>query len=97
MKFLVLLLFGLFVVTLKAMEKEEMQEMFRTMSLDCKNQEEAKDEDVEIMAQGHFPNTTSGTCLMACLYEQFGVVSNKNGQITRTKTNNFLSGATEKI
>lgn len=74
MKFLPLLAFGLLVVMVKAVDKEEAKEMFRNMSQDCKEQEKAKDEDVETMVNGAYPDTKEGKCLVACMQTQFGIV-----------------------
>lgn len=71
-----LLAFGL-VVMVSAIDKEEAKEMFRNMSQECKEKEGAGDADVEMMINEKYPETNEGKCLMACMYEQFGVVSRK--------------------
>jgi metal-dependent amidase/aminoacylase/carboxypeptidase family protein len=73
--FQVIFLFvGLTIVSIQAMEKKEMQDMFRDMSQDCKEKEKASDADVETMIQENYPETKEGKCLVACMQEQFGVV-----------------------
>jgi metal-dependent amidase/aminoacylase/carboxypeptidase family protein len=74
MKFFVIFAIGLFIVVVKAMDKNEAKEMFRNMSQDCKEQEKASDADVETMVNENYPETTPGKCLVACMQETFGIV-----------------------
>lgn len=73
MKVCLILAVGLSIVM--AMDKEEAKDMFRNMSQDCKNQEKAGDPDVETMLNEKYPETKEGKCMVACMQEQFGVVS----------------------
>lgn len=75
MKICLLVAVGLSIVMVKAMDKEEAKEMFRNMSQDCKDQEKAGDSDVETMVNEKYPETKEGKCMVACMQEQFGVVS----------------------
>lgn len=77
MKLIQFLAIGLFVMVVKAMDKNEAKDMFRSMSQDCKEQEKANDADVEIMIDEKYPETKEGKCMVACMQEQFGVVSMK--------------------
>lgn len=72
----VLLFVGIAIVSVKAMNKTEIQGMFRDMSQDCKEKEKATDDDVEKMIEEKYPETKEGKCLVACMQEQFGVVRN---------------------
>lgn len=65
------------IVVVGAIDKKEAQDMFRNMSQDCKEKEGASDDDVEIMVAEKYPETMPGKCLVACMQEQFGVVSRK--------------------
>lgn len=75
MKFLPLLALGLFVVAVMAFDMEEAKGMFRNMSQECKDQEKASDDDVEEMVNQNYPSSKEGKCLVACMQETFGVVS----------------------
>lgn len=57
------------------MDKEEAKEMFRNMSQECKEQEKATNDDVETMVNEKYPDSKEGKCLMACMQEQFSIVS----------------------
>lgn len=77
MKFLLpFLAVGLILVLVESEEidREEAKEMFRNLSKDCKEQEKATDDDIEIMVNGTYPTSTEGKCLVACMQEQFGIV-----------------------
>lgn len=74
--YIAILLVGISISSVRAMNKTEMQQMFRDMSSDCKEKEKATDDDVEKMVQESYPDTKEGKCLVACMLEQFGVVSN---------------------
>lgn len=75
MRVCLVLAIGLFIVTVKAMDKEDAKEMFRNMSQDCKEQEKASDKDVDTMVDEKYPETREGKCMVACMQEQFGIVS----------------------
>lgn len=78
MKALPLLAFGLLTVMVSAMDKEEAKEMFINMSQDCKEKVGAKDDDVNMMVNEQYPDSKEGKCMMACMQEQFGLVSLKH-------------------
>jgi metal-dependent amidase/aminoacylase/carboxypeptidase family protein len=78
MKFLPLLAFGLLIATVTCMDKDEAKEMFRNMSQECKEQEKATDADVETMVNENYPDSKEGKCLVACMQETFGIVSETN-------------------
>jgi len=63
------------VATVRGMDKEEAKDMFRSMSEECREKEKASKDDVEVMVNEKYPDTKEGKCLMACMQEQFGVVS----------------------
>lgn len=75
MKGLLVLALSLLVATVYAMDKEEAKDMFRNMSQECKEKEKATDVDVETMVNEKYPESQEGKCLMACMQEQFGIVS----------------------
>lgn len=43
---------------------------------DCKDQEKATDDDVQMFLSQKKPQTKGGKCLIACIYEKKGGVSN---------------------
>lgn len=73
-KFLLLLAVSLLAVVVQGMDKEEAKNMFRDMAQDCKGQEKASDNDIEVMVNETYPETAEGKCLVACMQEQFGIV-----------------------
>lgn len=79
MRFHSLLAVGLFIISANAMDKEEAKDMFRSMSQECKDQEKATDADVETMVNENYPDSKEGKCLVACMQEQFGIVSIGSG------------------
>lgn len=79
MKLLPLLAFGL-VAVVNAMNKTEAQGMFRDMSQDCKDKEGASGDDIEEMVSGGYPSTRPGQCTMACMLDQFGIVSSSKAK-----------------
>lgn len=70
-----ILVASLAIASVRAMNKEEAKAMFRDMSQDCKETEKATDDDVETMINEKYPESKEGKCLVACMQEQFGVVS----------------------
>lgn len=74
MKLFSFLALCLIIGSVRAMDKKEAKEMFRGMSAECKEQENATDADVETMVNENYPETMPGKCLVACMQEQFGIV-----------------------
>lgn len=75
MKFLPFLAVGLLSVMVNAMDEEEAKEMLIGLSQDCKDKEKATDDDVKLMVGKKYPTSKEGKCMVACMQEQFGVVS----------------------
>lgn len=59
----------------KAFSSDERHRIFLTVAKHCKLQENATDADVEEMLKYEAPTTEEGSCLRACLFEMFGMVS----------------------
>lgn len=78
MKFLIIVSTVLMVNYVNAgMDKEQAQEMFKGMAQECKESQGASDDEVNLMAEGKYPETRPGKCLAACLQKQFGVVKDE--------------------
>lgn len=52
----------------------ELSEDKMTLANECKEKEKATDEDVQIFANHKLQQTSTGKCLVACIYEKYGGV-----------------------
>ena len=77
MKLLIILATILMVNYVYTMDKEQAQEMFKGMAQECKESEKASDDEVNLLADGKYPETRTGKCLAACLQKQFGIVKDE--------------------
>lgn len=89
MKLLPFMAVGFLIVMVNAMDPKEARDMFRNMSQECKEQEKATDEDVETMIDEKYPDSKEGKCLIACMQEQFGIVSSLKKNYRRFKSHDF--------
>jgi hypothetical protein len=49
------------------MSKDEIAEMMRSMSDECKKNEGASDLDVDMMIDEKYPQSKEGKCMIACM------------------------------
>lgn len=56
-------------------EKERGKQLAMVLLKDCKNKEGGTDQDIATLAGEEIPATTSGQCMLACVYEKLDVVS----------------------
>lgn len=55
--------------------KEEGFEMAKVLLTECKNQEGGAESDYDDLLAMRFPTTESGKCMVACIHEKIGIVS----------------------
>jgi len=62
----------------KTFRQEMIESAIKLASLSCLWDESASSEDIDKLVNGIAPSTREGTCLAACIAEQFGLVSFMN-------------------
>ncbi|XP_055303251.1 general odorant-binding protein 28a-like [Sitodiplosis mosellana] len=69
------------VLSCHAQLTDEMKAHFKQQIAECKNTEDANDDDVTRFLAGDKPTTLKGKCLISCMQEAFGLT--KGGQVQR--------------
>lgn len=75
MKFLLVLTAALLLVLTAAYTEEELAAKYKEMSQECKERENASDQDVEVMLNKKSPETAEGKCMITCVLEANNIVS----------------------
>lgn len=73
---LMVLTFFIFIVQTNSISKEDEHEFIHGLLGSCKNRENGSEDDMKILENMQVPETREGKCMMACVLETIGIVSN---------------------
>lgn len=87
---ILLLLEIIFIVQTSSMTPEEEHEVIHGVMESCRDKESGSESDMKVLEKMGVPDTKEGKCILACIFETVGIVSEDFFELLISRHHNFI-------